>query len=534
MSAFLASAAFILLLCSSHAQLSFNISNVFGSDAVLQRDATVRVWGWARGVPAQTISSVWVDGTAYSGVSDSVSGLWRIAFPAAAVRTVPFNLTFTSSAAGVPNVTLARILLGDVISCNGQSNMGAVQVSAMANASDIVSDAARLGAAGLRIMQVSGNEQSSVPLAEWPTSGLVPWQQPLGPGGANSSLLGFSAVCYIAGSVLFDEYLAGSVPVGLIHSSHGGTSIQAWQSSAAVVAECGDASNSWNSSVLYNSNFAPLAVGPLALKAVYYYQGEQDCGIGPTETFWRAQWWGCSIGALIRDWRAQLADPSLFFVVQQLHAWLHTADIGLATFRQAQLKALMLPRVAMTTAFDGGDPAAAMAGQPGGTVHSHLKFIPGRRTAAALAGALYGRPATTWRNPAYGEAVARESSNSTHTSLTVEVAMAAGTLGAGGLQLRGWEPESNSSHCPTERAVNATSCSWFEVQTNDSAFTWHNASVALSADGQRVILSVVAPQPGLAAVATRFGWSDWPVVTVYSVDGNLPLMTWNKPINGGM
>ena len=522
----------IAMLSASLAALAFlNVSNVFSDDAILQRDATVRVWGWAGGGSTPlTVSSQWVDGSTYSGAADA-TGLWRISFPAAAVRSSPFDLTFSSTAPGAPNVTLARLLLGDVISCNGQSNVGAVQVSVMANASAIVADAARLGAGGLRIMQVSGNVQSSVPLAEWPTSGLVPWQPPLGPAGDNSSLLGFSAVCYIAGSVLFDEHLGGTVPVGLLHSSHGGTSIQAWQSSAAAVAECGDASNSWLTAALYNSNFAPLAVGPLALKAVYWYQGEQDCGIGATETFWRAQWWGCSVGALIRDWRARLADPSLFFVVQQLHAWLHTGDIGLATFRQAQLKALMLPRVALSTAFDGGDPAAAMAGQPGGTVHSHEKFIPGRRAALALAGALYGAP-VLWRNPAYGEAVAHEASNGTHTALTVEVAMAPGTVSAAGLVLRGWQPESNSSHCPTERAVNASYCAWFEVQTNDAAATWHNASVALSADGQRVVLSVLAPQPGLAAVATRNGFGDWPVTTVYSAEG-LPLMTWQKPINGG-
>ncbi len=47
--------------------------------------------------------------------------------------------------------------------------------------------------------------------------------------------------------------------------------------------------------------------------------------------------------------------------------------------RQAQMKALRLPHTAYSTAFDGGDPAAAMQGDPSGTVHSHFKFIPGRR-----------------------------------------------------------------------------------------------------------------------------------------------------------
>ena len=405
--------------------------------------------------------------------------------------------------------------------------MGAVQVSAMANASDMIAQAATLGGV-LRIFQVSGNLQSPAPLPQFPTDGLVPWQPPL-LGGANGTLLGFSAVCYIMGAALVTEHLGGvGAPVGLLHSSHGGTSVQAWQSPAGAN-NCGDNSNSWNSSVLYNSNVHPLTVGPLALSGVYWYQGEQDVGIGAAEGAWRAQWYGCSLQALIVDWRARFGDPALLFVVQQLHAWLHTLDIGLATFRQAQLKALLLPRVALSTAFDGGDPAAAMAGSPGGTVHSHLKFIPGRRAALALAGALYGLP-VAFRNPGYGGAVASSASNATHTALTVRVALAPGTEPAGGLVLRGWEPASNSSHCPTERAVNASACAWFAIQTNDDAGTWHNASVAVAEGGLGVVLSAVAPGRGLAAVATRNGFGDWPVVTVYSRDG-LPLMTWSRPLN---
>ena len=535
--------------------LSFNVSNVFSSHAVLQRDKSLTLWGW--GAASQRLTAAWVDGANYTSSFDP-TGLWRIVFPPAPATFTPFALVIASTTGD--EIALSDLLLGDVLGCFGQSNMGAVQVGAMANASEMVAQAAALGGA-LRIFQVSGNLQSPLPLAEFPAAGLVPWQPPL-LGGANGTLLGFSAVCYIMGAALVTEHLAGVAPVGLHHSSHGGSSIQAWQSPAGAN-ECGDNSNSWNSSVLYNSNFHPLAVGPLSMTAVYWYQvrgraprplaaratarplnpppgppsslcltpqGEQDCGIGALETFWRAQWYGCSLQALILDWRARLADPSLFFVVQQLHAWLHTLDIGLATFRQAQLKALQLPRVALSTAFDGGDPAQAMAGAPGGTVHSHFKFIPGRRAALSLAGALYGLP-VAFRNPGYGGAVGFSASNATHTTLTVRVALAAGTEPAGGLVLRGWEPDSNSSHCPTERAVNASACSWFAIQVNDAAGSWLNASVALQeGGGAGIVLTAVAPGAGLAAVATRNGFSDWPVVTVYSRDG-LPLMTWSRPLN---
>lgn len=235
--------------------VSFNLSNVFSSHGVFQRGKANTVWGWATAADV-IVSATWIDSQAYSGTSDA-SGLWRLVFPAAAAVATPFNVSFT--AAGAPTLTLSDLLVGDVFVCAGQSNMGAVQVAAMQNASDMVAAAAAFP--NLRLFQVDGNTQSPSPLAQWPTDALDPWQPPLLNG--NSTLLSFSAACYIMGSTLYAEYLK-AVPVGLIHSSHGGTSIQAWISPAAVDA-CGDNSNSWNSSVLYNSNLHPLTVGPAAI-----------------------------------------------------------------------------------------------------------------------------------------------------------------------------------------------------------------------------------------------------------------------------
>ena len=164
-------------------------------------------------------------------------------------------------------------------------------------------------------------------------------------------------------------------------------------------------------------------------------------------------------------------------------------------------------------------------------MHSHFKFIPGRRTAATLAGAYYQLPNVPFVNPAYEMATATSVSNATHTTLTVEIALTSVT--SGGLVLRGYDPMSNSSHCPTERNVTSNFCGWFGIQVNDvpANGTWLNASVALTPDAQGIVLQAVAPHAGLSAVATRFGFADWPVATVYSIEG-LPLMTWSKLIFG--
>jgi hypothetical protein len=517
--------------CSSSSTLTFNISNVFSSYAILQREKPVIIWGSILdNNNSNRISATWLDGKLYtSNIPDSLN-IWRITFPPTSASLIPFDLVFYSTSSSSPfmNITLSNLLIGDVIFCAGQSNMGAVQISAMWNVSDIITQASFFQS-GMRIFQISGNVQSNKPLTEWPLQDLVSWQPPLGVSGTvNTTLLSFSAVCYILGATLFDEYLSRSIPIGLIHSSHGGTSIQAWASPTGA-SQCGDNSNSWNSSVLFNSNFYPLTVGPFSLSSIYFYQGEEDVGIGPSETFWRAGWYGCSLRALIRDWRSFLVDNSIFWIEQQLHAWLHTDDIGLATFRSAQLKALDEPHVALSTAFDGGDPASAISGNPSGTVHSHDKYIPGRRAALTLAGAFYGL-AVEYLNPRYGDAIATSVSNSTHTLVTVEISLDKNTIPLGGLVIQNWNPLSNSSHCPTERAINISYCDWFAIQVNDNMQSWYNASVEITSDGFGILLSILVPQKGLAAIATRAMWSDWPVVTIYSVNG-LPLLPWLRLIN---
>jgi hypothetical protein len=253
---------------------------------------------------------------------------------------------------------------------------------------------------------------------------------------------------------------------------------------------------------------------------------------------------------MIADWRTVLGAPALPFVVQQLHAWVHDVqpggtpppgDFGLALFRAMQAEvAATVPGVGLSAAFDGGDPAAVMAppGSPGfapsGTVHPHCKYIPGRRLARSVLGTAYGPTppvAVPFAYPTYSYAVGRAATinNGTASNISVTVHFAAGTTGSG-LALAPYDPTSNSSHCPTERGVNASYCDWFSVQVNDAyPGTWYNASVAVGSDGATLVLTVTVPRPGLAAAATRNGYSDWPVTTVYTHEG-LPVMPWLKPL----
>ena len=520
-------------------QALFNISNAFSSHAVLQRRKPVVVWGWVHDPNATTtdametgameISAEWVDGQTYRGTVDPVTGLYKVTFPAAEARKNPFDIVFHSSMGGSP-VTLAALMIGDLFVCSGQSNMASVHISAMDNASAIVQAAVDFQD-GLRLFTAGtipgyAKTQSHVPLNHLQKNGH-PWQPPLGTASgasdSNTTLLGFSAACYLMGVTLYQEYLSASIPVGLMVSAYGGSSIQAWQSPASVDL-CGDTDDKWPSAVLYNSQVHPLTVGPLSLAGIYWYQGEEDVG-----TLARANWYGCALPAMIQDWRALFRDQSIFWVVQQLHAWalpLSYKD-NLAIFRQAQLKALRLSGVAVSTAFDGGDPALAISGDPVGTVHSRYKTIPARRAALAFAGGYYAKR-VSYTNPQYEDATATRITNGSSTSIQVVVHVK-GLGPSDRLTLRTYNPLSNSSHCPTERNISISICDWFAIQIDDTPSSWLNASVVIGDDGQSVVLSAVAGV-GRSAIATRFGWNSWPVVTVYNTEG-IPLLPWNRAIN---
>ena len=512
-----AAIAVCICLCSLlQSTAAFNISNAFSSSAVLQRDSPVVLWGAADSRATTVTTSAWLDGKSYAGDTDA-NLIWRVTLPAHPAWAKPFNLTIFSSDGG--QIALDDLLVGDVILCSGQSNQG-LPVNVLWNVSDVLAQAATLPPT-LRLFQASGNQMSAVPYTYFdPREGFVPWQHVLA--GGNKTLLDFGAACYIMGVTVLTEFVGGAVPIGLLHSAHGGTSLQAWQSPASVDT-CGDTPNSWNSSVLYNSNLAPLIVGPMAIAGVYWYQGEEDTGIG-WDTYYRSDWYACALRSFILDLRTLFNRPTLPFIVQQLHAWVHAGDTGLAVMRQAQTKALSLPNVGLAVAFDGGDPAAAMAGNPGGTVHPHCKYIPGRRAAATWAGMFLGLP-VPFQCPLYADATAITKASPAGTHLAVTISFASGTTGSG-LVLRGWEPDSNSSHCPTERHINVTSCDWFAIQASNGL--WYNASVAVGADGHTLVLQADVPK-GEFAMATRNGFSDWPVVTAYTAEG-LPVLTWLKSI----
>jgi sialate O-acetylesterase len=185
------------------------LASMFQDHAVLQRDRPIPIWGRAQ--PGEKVD-VDLAGHTTSAVADA-NGRWRLDAPA-----MPAGGPFKLTARGAHGETQAidDVLVGDVWLCSGQSNMQ-LQVRFASNAHDEMRDGDH---PTIRLFQV---DQASNPrrLDEFdPGKHAAHWQA------ATPDTVGdFSAVCYFFGREL---QATAKVPMGLVHSSWGGSAIETW------------------------------------------------------------------------------------------------------------------------------------------------------------------------------------------------------------------------------------------------------------------------------------------------------------------
>ena len=181
---------------------------LFTDHMVMQRGIKAPVWGWTD--PGKKVT-VAMSGKTAEAVADT-SGRWQARigpFPAGG----PFNLTVT----GRQSVTISDVLVGDVWICSGQSNMEWPVGSAI-NAKDEI---AKADNPQIRLFSVPKR------IAFEPVTGVHSQWQTCSP----ATVGGFSAVGYFFGRSLNQDL---KVPIGLIHTSWGGTVAEAWVSAAAL------------------------------------------------------------------------------------------------------------------------------------------------------------------------------------------------------------------------------------------------------------------------------------------------------------
>jgi sialate O-acetylesterase len=180
---------------------------------VLQRDAPVRIWGWA--TPGERVTVHFLDRD-HMTASDE-HGKWEVVLP----HLNPGGPFVMRIEAG-NTITIRDIAVGDVWVCSGQSNMGmALGWLAHVYQGDIDSaDQPFIRQFLVPMGFTLGRCDSDVGSGSWVRADP-------------ENVRSFSAVAYFFAKQLHDTC---RVPIGLIHASLGGSSTEAWISEGALKA----------------------------------------------------------------------------------------------------------------------------------------------------------------------------------------------------------------------------------------------------------------------------------------------------------
>lgn len=205
---------FLLLSLQLFPQLS--LPAMFSDNMVLQQRTDAPVWGKA--TPNSTVMIVPSWNRKEYSVRADASGTWKTTIETPAAGG-PYDITITA----VNSITLRNVMIGEVWICSGQSNME-MPLTGWGKINDYEKEIAAASYPNIRLLQVEKNT-STYPLEDVEvTSGG--WQEC-----SPATIPYFSATAYFFGR---DLYQSMDIPIGLIHTSWGGTLAEAWTSTESL------------------------------------------------------------------------------------------------------------------------------------------------------------------------------------------------------------------------------------------------------------------------------------------------------------
>lgn len=481
------------------AKAEVQLPAIMGSNMVLQCDQPVRIWGWA--APGANVAVKFRDQSLTTSAGQD--GTWHVVLSPMAASNSASTMTIT----GQNTLSLSNVLVGEVWLCSGQSNM-TLPVSQTDHAPEEIRAADH---PRLRFFAVERAAREAGPQGN--CNGRWVECSP-------ATVPDFSAVAYFFGRELQQSLRR---PVGLIHSSWGGTKIEAWmpetvlagtaefrgildrwkdevadfpRAQAEFAANLPRLTDEWKTAVqtakavhrapppqpklrtgpdtqfapcgLFNAMVSPLT--PFALRGIVWYQGEANV-LAPAL-------YQKLFPAMIAAWRSawDRADlPFLYVQLPNLARQPEPSRSGWAEMREAQLLTLAVPRTAMAVTIDVGDPE---------DIHPTCKLPVGQRLARAAGALVYGRTPVGAYSPlprrhfVANGAVGIEFIHASDGLATADAAMPRGFMIAG----------------------------------NDRVF--HPATAEITGD-KVVVRSPKVPQP----VAVRYAWADNPDCNLVNLAG---------------
>lgn len=415
-------------------------------------------------------------------------GKWKLA-----IDTHSLSGPVEISVAGKNTITIKNAIIGEVWIASGQSNME-FTVSSVKNVDE---EKAAANSDQIRMFTVQ-KATSDTPLTDVKGKWELTTPQTVG---------GFSAVGYFFARELNQKL---NVPVGVIHTSWGGTVAEAWTSKEALAAADPDVKVLWDKwdeahsaytpeakekyeaevkewqaagrpknkqpkqpagmvhanapTALYNGMIAPLI--NYGIKGAIWYQGESNAG--------RSYQYRKLFPLMIADWRNRWGEGNFPFYFVQLANFMtkdaEPKDSGWAELREAQTMTLAAPNTGMAVIIDIGEEK---------DIHPKNKQDVGKRLAQWALNKDYGKTDVEVSGPLY------DSMKVEGDSIRIKFIHSAG-LEAKGDKLTG-----------------------FAIAGGDKKFVWADAKI----DGDSV---VVKSDQVTKPVAVRYAWGNNPTCNLYN------------------
>lgn len=201
-----------LALCVAFAAIpayaDVKLPAIFSDHMVLQRDMKIPIWGLADPGEAVTVSFAGETASATAGLD----GKWRVNLGSLPANADPQTMRI----AGKNKISFSDVLVGDVWLCSGQSNMGVM----LGESYNAAADVPKAADPSMRLFYVQVDSTSITPKEDVPLWNGKRWRA-CSPETAQA----FSAVGYYFGHEIRRHE---NVPIGLIDSAQGGSSIQLW------------------------------------------------------------------------------------------------------------------------------------------------------------------------------------------------------------------------------------------------------------------------------------------------------------------
>ncbi|MEQ6120657.1 sialate O-acetylesterase [Reichenbachiella sp. MALMAid0571] len=305
----------------------------FSSNMVLQQDEEVAIWGNDDPKASVEVSGSWGETVL---VKTNKEGKWKVK-----LKTPIAGGPYTVTIKGSKTITLENVLIGEVWICSGQSNME-MPLKGYKNQPINGSNEEILYSTNDRIRLFNTERTTSLkPEEDVPGKWLLSEPNSVGE---------FSATAYFFAKKL-ENIL--DVPIGLIETSWGGSTAEAWVDENTIEEfenlnvpnEIPEKGVNQSPTLLYNAMINPF-VG-YNIKGVIWYQGESNRN--------RSEEYKKLFPAMIGLWREKWQQEFPFYFVQ-IAPYGYNGGVNSAFIRESQLYAMQnVSNTGMAVTMDIGD-----------------------------------------------------------------------------------------------------------------------------------------------------------------------------------